>query len=146
MNTNKNILLVEDDKDDQELFIAALSEVDKAAIYDIANNGKEALNKLENSSALFSLIFMDINMPVMNGIECLSEIVKKPEIRNIPVVILSTDTGHIETVRKLGAKAFIKKPADGKSLRNQLEQLINLDFNTDSSIANQTFQTALSTG
>jgi len=67
-------------------------------------------------------------MPVMNGIECLSEIIKNPQIRNIPVVILTSDTGHAELACKLGAKAFLKKPADNKILREQLEQMINLDF------------------
>jgi CheY-like chemotaxis protein len=83
-------------------------------------------------------------MPVMNGIECLSEIIKNPQTRNIPVVILSSSTLQIELVHKLGAKAFIKKPSDGKTLRGQLQQMISLDFIVDTHISNQTFQTPLS--
>jgi len=143
MNDNKNVFLVEDDKDDQEFFISALNKIENAVLYDIANNGREALRKLETATILPSLIFMDINMPKMNGIECLAVIVNKPEINDIPVVILSTDTKHVEVVRKLGAKAFIKKPSNTTSLRQKLEQVINLDFNSESYITNQSFHASL---
>jgi CheY-like chemotaxis protein len=144
MKTAKSILLVEDDQDDQIFFIEALSEIENATLYDVANNGKEALDRLQNQVMLPDLIFMDINMPMMNGIECLTEIIKNPKTTNIPVVMLTTDTGRIELARKSGAKAFIKKPSDGKTLRGQLQQMISLDFIADCHIANQTFQTAVS--
>ena len=140
MKTSKSILLVEDDKDDQYFFIEALSKIENATIYDVASNGKEALDKLKNSVILPDLIFMDINMPLMNGIECLSEIIKTSKIRDIPVVILSTDTGKAEIVRELGAKAFIKKPCDIKILHEKLKQMINSDFIVDSLIGNQIFK------
>jgi CheY-like chemotaxis protein len=144
MKQLKTILLVEDDEDDQEFFMEALSKIENATLYDVANNGKEALDRLENSAIFPDLIFTDINMPVMNGIECLSEIIKNPQTRNIPVVILSSSTLQVELVHKLGAKAFIKKPSDSKTLRSQLQQMISLDFIADSRISNQTFQTVLS--
>ncbi|HYV92645.1 MAG TPA: response regulator [Chitinophagales bacterium] len=143
MNNVKNVLLVDDDPEDQEFFLDALSEIETANLYDLAHNGKEALDMLENSVELPSLIFMEIHLPMMNGIECLTEIIKKPLIKEIPVVIITSDTWHLETVRKLGAKAFIKKPVYIDILRKQVEQLINLDFIKDIHIANQTFQTAL---
>src|SRR5688572_12982950 len=123
MRKLKSILLIEDDKDDQFFFIEALNEIGNANIFDIVNNGKEALSKLEKSVILPDLIFTDINMPVMNGLECLSEIMRSPRLRNIPVVILSTDTGTIELVRILGAKAFIKKPVDSRTLREEIERM-----------------------
>jgi CheY-like chemotaxis protein len=140
LKARKNILLVEDDKDDQEFFIEALGEIEYPTLCDVANNGKEALDWLEKSDILPDLIFMDIHMPVMNGIECLSEIKKNPKIKNVPVVVLTTETGQIEITRELGAKAFIKKPGDIKMLREKIEQMINLDFIADSQVANQTFQ------
>lgn len=140
----KKIFLVEDDTDDQMFFAEAISEIKNAILFDIANNGKEALDKLKRSAILPDLIFTDINMPVMDGIECLTEIIKDPQIRNIPVVILSTDKGKAELARILGAKAFIEKPSNGKILREQLEQHINLNFIIESNIVNQPFQMALS--
>lgn len=140
MNNSKNVFLVEDDKDDQFFFINAVSEIKNVTVSFVANNGKEALEQLENSATLPDIIFMDINMPLMNGIECLTEIIKTIRIKNIPVVMLTTDTGNIQQVQQLGAKAFIKKPSDGKILRQKIEQMINLDFNADYKIASQTFQ------
>ena len=75
----KYILLVDDDIDDQEFFIDALGAIENANLFGVANNGKEALALLANSVPLPDHIFMDFNMPVMNGIECLTENRKKPE-------------------------------------------------------------------
>ena len=140
MKKLKSILLVEDDEDDQFFFIEAMSKIENATLYAIAKNGKEALNCLENSSTLPDIIFMDINMQVMNGIECLTLIMKNPLICTIPVVMLTTSSAQKELAHTLGAKAYIKKPWDGKLLYTQIEQMINLDFILDSDIAIRTFQ------
>lgn len=143
MNSIKKILLVEDDLDDQAFFIEAISEIENASLIAIANNGKQALNRLENHLKRPDIIFMDINMPVMNGIDSLKKILENPETKDIPVVILSTATGQVELAQILGAKAFIKKPFDGDTLRSRLEEIISLDFDTDSAIASLTFLTAM---
>jgi CheY-like chemotaxis protein len=142
MKTLQSILLVEDDTDDQETFVYALREMEKVILYDIVNNGKEALDWLEKTVKLPTLIFMDIHMPVMNGIECLKEIVKNPRTKNIPVFILSTDTRQAEVVLQLGAKLFFEKSWNGKTLRDQLKQILNTDFIIESKSVEQTFQIA----
>ena len=140
MKKLKSILLVEDDEDDQFFFIEAMSKIENATLYAIAKNGKEALNCLENSSTLPDIIFMDINMQIMNGIECLTLIMKNPLICTIPVVMLTTSSAQKELAHTLGAKAYIKKPWDGKLLYAQIEQMINLDFILDGDIGIRTFQ------
>jgi CheY-like chemotaxis protein len=130
-----SILLVEDNRLYQLLFIQVLKEIKHAILYDVVNNGKEALEKLENSDTLPDLIFTDINMPVMDGIECLTQIKKNPKIKDIPVVVLSSATPQTELVHQLGAKAFLKKPSDIHTLREQLEQIINSDFTDDNHVA-----------
>lgn len=143
MNNPISIFLVEDDIDDQFIFCEAIGKIENAFVQNVANNGIEALSKLENSPILPDLIFMDINMPLMNGIECLGEIIKSQRLKNIPVVILSTDTSQVNLIRSLGAKAYIKKPSNSKILLIRLEELIHIDFLADVEIANHTFQTAL---
>jgi CheY-like chemotaxis protein len=63
MRRSKSILLVEEDKDDQEFFMEALSEIENATLYDVANNGKEALDRLENSVILPDLILRTSTCP-----------------------------------------------------------------------------------
>jgi len=137
------ILLVENDMEDQALFMEAIGEMENASLIAITSNGRQALNRLNNHLRLPDIIFMDIDMPVMNGLDCLAEIIKTPELRHIPVVILSTDTRHADVVHKLGAKAFIKKTGDTKMLRKQLEHLIKSGFVADRHMADQTFRTGL---
>jgi len=134
MKKSKTIFLVEDNRLYQLLFIQVLKDIKHAILYGVANNGKEALEKLENSAVLPDLIVSDINMPVMDGMECLTEIKKNPKIKDIPVAILSSSTSQIELVRKLGAKVFLKKSSDGNTLREQLEQIIHSDFTGDRQI------------
>lgn len=136
MNGSKSVFLVEDDKDDQDFFTECIEKIENATLYGVANNGREALEKLEKSPTLPDMIFMDINMPYINGLECLTEIIKNPRTKNISVVMLSTDAGQAELTHQLGAKAFIKKPTDCETLHTKVEQMINLDFIIDSQIAN----------
>ncbi|MFD2523906.1 response regulator [Emticicia soli] len=124
MKKTNSVLLIEDDEDDQSFFIEAISGIQNTVLCHIACNGKEAIDKLKNSIVLPDIIFTDINMPLMNGIECFLEIVKNPRTKNIPVVFLSTDTGQKAHVFQLGAKGFIQKPTDFHILSKQLSQMI----------------------
>ena len=109
MERPKVILLVENDIEYQALFMEAIGEIENASLIGITNNGRQALNRLNNHLRLPDIIFMDIDMPVMNGLECLAEIIKTPELRHIPVVILSNDGLQADFLYRLGAKALIKK-------------------------------------
>ena len=128
---SKTILLVEDDQDDQEFFVEAVNKIENVSLYQIANNGQEALDKLQKQSLYPDLIFMDINMPLMNGMDCLLEIIKDPRIQNIPVIMLSTSNNQQDEARQRGARAFLKKGSDQKVLRTQIETMINFDFTID---------------
>ena len=123
----KNIFLVEDDPDDRGFFIEALSNIQNAKLCGVARNGKEALNELIHSVVIPDTIFMDINMPLMNGIECLRALINIPRISHIPVVMLSTAVEQAEFCCRLGAKGYIKKPADITALQAELNQVIYSD-------------------
>src|SRR4249920_148287 len=87
---SNRILLVDDDIDDQEIFISVLKEIQPGVEYVTAKNGLEAMDYLVQAVPPPTLIFMDINMPVMNGLQCLAEIKSIHEFRDIPVVMLTT--------------------------------------------------------
>ena len=75
-------------------------------------NGREALQNLQNSSQLPDIIFLDLNMPLMNGRQFLQAIKAEEGFQNIPVVVLSTssDVATMEDMKLLGIHHFITKP------------------------------------
>lgn len=120
----KTILLVDDDTDDQLLFMLALEETGKNIKCHVAKNGEEALS-LFTDEFLPDLIFLDLNMPVMNGFDFLTEMKKDDRLKAIPVVIFSTtsDLGTVKKTYDMGACAFFKKPNDFPTLRAKLNSL-----------------------
>ena len=106
------LLIVDDDPDDLWLFCEAVYEINKASRCITACNGKEALQLLQNAIIKPDFIFMDLNLPFMNGKECLTELKKNSEFSDIPVIIYSTSKlqKDIDEVYKLGAAHFLSKP------------------------------------
>ena len=127
------IFLVDDDYDDQEIFLMALHQVDVPATCSFASNGIEALEKLaENRAYVPDYIFIDINMPKMNGIECLREIKKLDHLKKSQILMYSTsaDTSIIQQCLQLGADDFLVKPPGFTQLIELLRNLLT---------ANQTY-------
>lgn len=125
----EKILLVDDDADDQLFFRDALQEIDPNIKCELASNGHEALQLLA-SRPYPELIFLDLNMPVMNGFDCLLEIRRKDQLKEVPVIIFTTTNDHhaIKRTYELGANAFLKKPNDFSTILNKLKTLVETDF------------------
>ena len=119
--------LADDDEDDRMLFSEALMEINPSIKCIMAKNGEEALYLLTNG--LFEppdFIFLDLNMPVMNGLKCLEEIKKSAELQHIPVVVYSTSSKkeYEEESRNLGAMNFFIKPPDFTGLKKYLKTFL----------------------
>jgi len=108
----KDCILIEDDQDDQEIFLMALQKADVQINCFIANDGVEGLKALSDFSYTPQYIFIDINMPKMNGIECLRQIRKLDHLRDSRVIMCSTssDAGIVRQCKDLGADEFLTKP------------------------------------
>lgn len=122
MNQIKTCLLIDDDQDDQEIFLLAANECGKAVKCYTVNSGVSALMLLDENPTLAEFIFLDLNMPGMNGKQCLAEIKKRKILKDVPVIIYSTSslqTDIIET-KELGAAMFITKPSSLKDLTKTL--------------------------
>ncbi len=125
MKNNLLCFLIEDDIDDQENFVAALSQVDKNHSCVIASNGVEAINKLnDNVDFIPDYIFLDLNMPRMNGMEFLKEMKKIPRLNSLPVIIFSTssDPHEISETKRNGASHFLIKPNSTTVLSESLSE------------------------
>lgn len=121
----KHILLVDDDPDDQLLFREALEYADEGADFSIASNGIEALAALEDENVP-DIVFLDLNMPIMNGEECLKAIRGNTSWQKLPVVIYSTSVApeHEKKLLRSGATAVLKKPHDFIALCNMIGSFI----------------------
>ncbi len=118
------IVLIEDDADDQFFFTEAIREIRHTHLLAIAGNGCEAIEKINSGTILPDIIFMDNNMPRMDGIECLKRLKESDRTKNIPVIMLTSDLSCAENARKLRVEAFIQKVASFKMLRSKIEQAI----------------------
>ena len=125
MQTAKRILLVEDDKDDQQLFCEALSDFHPSIFCQVANNGLEALSLLSIHPP-FDMIFLDLNMPKIDGFECLKVMKSHLLYRYIPVIILSTSARQEDITRcmGLGAATFFTKPTSYTLLFDKLRDIL----------------------
>lgn len=105
------ILNVDDDEEDIEIFCDAVREIDPSIICLIAHSAEEAMQILTSDVALPSYIFLDINMPKIDGNACLREIKKDKRLSKIPVIMYSTHTPRkdIETYKSLNAGFLIKQ-------------------------------------
>jgi CheY-like chemotaxis protein len=123
----KDILLVDDDLDDISFFQEALNEVDSLINFHSAKNGAQALEFLHNlQTKAPDLIFLDINMPEMNGWECLAELKSTPAWQQIPVIMYSTSAGKMDEQRssRLGAIGIYQKPERFEKLKHLIEAVI----------------------
>jgi CheY-like chemotaxis protein len=113
MLKKRTFFIVDDDVDDQELFAEAVSEIDSSIACISVSNGEEALDVLRNRKIeLPDMIFLDLNMPRLNGKQCLAELKREKHLKDIPVVIYSTSSEKrdIEETSRLGAAHFLTKP------------------------------------
>jgi CheY-like chemotaxis protein len=126
-----NIFLADDDIDDRELFGEAIKETNPQTSILTFNDGNELMQHLKSQEADPDLIFLDINMPLKNGKECLSEIRSDKRFRSTPVIMFSTslDVKDIYETYNAGANLFISKPGSYKTQVDLFKQVFDLYTN-----------------
>ena len=128
MKTGNTFFIIDDDPDDQELFIQALKGIDEFCQCITAFDGLQAMQKILNEMVLTpDFIFLDLNMPLMNGKQFLTEIKKNEQLRHIPVIIYSTayEKRDIEETKALGAAFFLQKPNKFDELTRALTNIVS---------------------
>ncbi|MEO8583107.1 MAG: response regulator [Flavitalea sp.] len=131
MSKKKTFFIVDDDIDDQELFIEAVNEVDRNIECISASDCEEALALLKSGKmTLPDMIFLDLNMPRLNGKQCLAELKKQANLRDIPVIIYSTSSEKrdVEETTLLGAAHFLTKPNKFDELCKALTYVVSHDW------------------
>ncbi|HSB94561.1 MAG TPA: response regulator [Flavitalea sp.] len=124
MMNKKTFILADDDADDTEMFCEALTIIDSSIICHCAVDGRDAISLVDKLPVRPDLIFLDVNMPVMNGWECLQLLKGDERLQHIPVIIISTSSHkrEVEIAGSLGALCYLTKPNDF----NELTELLQL--------------------
>ena len=131
-STKRYIYLADDDSDDRDFFADALLETDPDVILKQFPDGMylmEALFAL-STAELPDFIFLDINMPRKSGFECLEEIRKHENLKEVSAIMFSTssDPGNMQTAMELGAAFYAVKPSSYEKLKSLLEEVLGMDL------------------
>ena len=130
----KRILLVDDDKICNFIAESTLNRLGVAKEVHSALNGQEALDLFngyfQGDVAVPDIIFLDLNMPIMDGREVLAELVKDDDLKQIPVMILTTssDENDVLSMYKLKCSSYVTKPVDFNQFLNVIQGITNFYF------------------
>ena len=129
MSLQGPIIFVEDDTDDQELFSEALRELNINNTWKFFSDGKEALEYLQHTTEQPFVIFCDINMPRLNGIELRNEINSSEYLKqkSIPFVFFTTALNKklVNEAFSLSVQGFFKKPEDFSEIKAIIKQVLD---------------------
>ncbi len=125
------ILLADDDETDRLLFKEAFEELKMKTMVTMVNDGVALMNYLiDSKNTLPHLLFLDLNMPLKNGLTCLKEIKSIEKLNKISIAIYSTSASEkdMEETFLGGANVYIKKPNDFHKLKKVLEKAILTNY------------------
>lgn len=138
MSTKKSCLIIDDDPDDQDIFRLCIRDIDPDMECNALGDSVAAVSMLsEGSFALPDFIFLDVNMPKLNGVECLKTLKDKGAVEKTRIYMYSTtsEAAMVAQCNELGASGFIVKPASPLELRQILNSILN---SANSSLENTT--------
>ena len=142
-NEPVHILLADDDEADRMLFVEAFAELKINTEVNTVNDDNELMEYLEsNSKRNPHFIFLDLNMPLKNGIECLKEIKSSKKFNDIIIAIYSTSDHKkdIEETFLNGANVYITKPNSFNKLKIVLEKAVTMAYQyQDNSMERENF-------
>jgi len=116
--------VADDDPDDTDLFGEALRGIDSSIEFNFVNNGRDLIQNLKTGKVTEPhVIFLDINMPEMNGWECLKNLKQEIEFKHIPVIMYSTSSSKLDGKKAVsfGALGLYEKPSSFLLLQKFLE-------------------------
>lgn len=123
------IYLADDDSDDREIFQEAFKDINSGNDLKTFNNGLEVIDHLDSSEEIPDIIFLDLNMPLVSGLETLKMIRGNERYGSLCVVIYSTSSAEkdIEDTLAAGANIYINKPADYSALKQTIMKVMKID-------------------
>jgi CheY-like chemotaxis protein len=140
-NEPLHILLADDDEGDRLIFKEAFEELKLKTVVQTVNDGIALMKYLlDEAMPLPDILFLDLNMPRKNGLECLKEIKQDDRLKDISIAIYSTSASEMDMEATFlnGANIYINKPNDYNILKQSLEKAVSVahlyrepDFNKE---------------
>lgn len=130
------VYLVDDDEDDRNFFEEALSEISlNTEIHSFSNGVDLMAHLLGISEKLPDVLFVDLNMPLMNGEECIEDVRSEQQFNDIPIVVYSTvcDEVQLQKLKSIGANGYLPKPNTFAGLKQKLRNALDSMTNDNSS-------------
>lgn len=124
----KSLLLAEDDTEDAEIFRDILNDISTGINLLVVANGLLLMNHLHTTEELPDIIFLDMNMPLKNGLQCLREIKDFEKWQHVRIIILSTSSQPelVKTAYELGAELYLEKPTSYPKFKTLLKECLML--------------------
>ncbi|MBU2948849.1 response regulator [Zobellia uliginosa] len=135
-----NIVLADDDEDDRMLFSEAIDEIGIRTKLSLFKHGQELMDYLTLPNIVLpNLIFLDLNMPIKNGMQCLKEIRENPDLKDLCIAIYSTSSSEkdIEETFLNGANIYLNKPNNFVKLQSSVEKILQLNWQYHTSNLNK---------
>ncbi|GAB3515669.1 response regulator [Emticicia fontis] len=125
-----NIFYTDDDIDDKEIFREIINEIHPDSSIEFQSDGNELLIRLKEIDYKPDILFLDINMPITDGFQVLSEIRQDSINKNLPVIVISTsnDADAIAKAKESGADLYICKPNSYAKLKKILAELLSINW------------------
>ncbi|HMG16277.1 MAG TPA: response regulator [Saprospiraceae bacterium] len=131
MYENRLLLIIDDDIDDVEMFCEAVIDVDNTAECCAAADGYEAIDLIMNKMRkLPDFIFLDLNLPKMDGLECLILLRAENRLKSVPIIIYTSSSAPNDMYESklLGANYFLRKTSDYKTLCDEIALILKTDW------------------
>ncbi|MBO9571165.1 MAG: response regulator [Chitinophagaceae bacterium] len=137
---NTHILFSDDDTDDALLFTQAADLLTSPILLSFAEDGEQLMRYL-SKEMLPDMIFLDLNMPVKNGFECLKEIRSDKKLDWLPIVVYTTSDSQadIDACFELRANLYVVKPTSFENIIKTLKKILAVDFKKQSFRSKENF-------
>lgn len=135
-----HILFSDDDTDDALLFTQAADLLTSPILLSFAEDGEQLMRYLAKEM-LPDMIFLDLNMPVKNGIECLGEIRGDKKLDWLPVIVYTTSDNQkdVDTCFELKANLYVVKPTSFEAIIKTLKKILTIDFKKQKELSRENF-------
>ena len=133
----RNLILADDDEDDRSVFIDVIGEINSAIRVETVSDGLQLMKLLKDFAP--DILFLDLDMPHKNGLECIIEIRNNPALKDLFTVVFSSTTrpANIQTAYEMGAHLFLRKESSFTEYKSALKSILQFNWKEPQNIKQQ---------